>query len=135
MNRYTRIEDAAFGQTALPLVMSIKLTRHCAPLPAGGDDEFFATSVQLGRPLIAAEVRMRDTSVAESLALGQAATLSFRVCGTRKEQPGRSIQLQGAVLHSAELAYEQAAMACAVLRFVAAAPDGNQDPVESEDTQ
>ena len=135
MNRYTRIEGASFGQTELPLVMSIKLARHCPPLPAGSDHEFFATSMQLGRPLITAEVRMRDTAVAESLSLGQVATLSFSVGGTQQEQPGRSVQLEGAVLHSVELSYEQATMACAVLRFVVAAPDGNQDPLIAEDSQ
>jgi hypothetical protein len=135
MNRYTRVENVSFGQAQLPLVLSVKLTRQCQPLPAGGDSDFFATSVQLGRPLISAEVRLRDTAAAESLALGQIATLTFSVGGASSGQAGRSIQLQGAVLHSMELTYEQAAMACAVLRFVAAAPQGNQDPVIAEDSQ
>jgi hypothetical protein len=135
MNRYTRVENVSFGSAELPLVLSVKLTRHCQPLPAGSDDEFFATSVQLGRPLISAEVRLRDTAAAEALPLGQIGTLAFRVGGASHGQAGRSIELQGAVLHSMELTYEQAAMACAVLRFVAAAPQGNQDPLVAEDSQ
>ena len=135
MNRYTRVENVSFGSTELPLVLSVKLARHCQPLPAGGDDEFFATSVQLGRPLITAEVRLRDTAAAESLSLGQIATLAFRVGGASSGQAGRNVQLEGAVLHSMELAYEQATMACAVLRFAAAAPHGNQDPLIAEDSQ
>ena len=135
MNRYTRVENVSFGQTQLPLVLSVKLARHCQPLPAGGDNEFFATSVQLGRPLISAEVRLRDTAAAESLSLGQVATLAFSVGGASSGQAGRSVQLAGAVLHSMDLTYEQAAMACAVLRFVAAAPQGNQDPLTAEDSK
>ena len=135
MNRYMHIDAARFGAIDLPLPLSVKLVRCCQPLPAGGDAETFATSIQLGRPVISAEVRIRDTAVAESLPLGQAGTLAFTVAPTRGGQAGRTVSMEGAVLHAVELTYEQAAMACAVLRFAAEAPGGNQDPVAAEDSQ
>ena len=133
MSRYMRIENAAFDQVDLPFPLSVKLGRFCQPLPAGSDSQTFATSVQLGAPMISAEVRLRGTAVAESLELGRAGELRFTVAPTCSGQKGRSVSLNGAVLHAAELTYEQTAMATALLRFVAAAPAGDRDPLAAED--
>ena len=135
MDRYTRIQSVTFGQTALPLPLSVRLRRHCEAAPAGGDADLFATSVQLNRPSLVAEVRVRGTNVAEALTLGQKDTLSVTVAPARSGQAGRTITLAGAVLASMELIYEQASMAMARLRFVAESADGATDPFSAEDAQ
>jgi hypothetical protein len=135
MNRYMRISAVTFGNVDLPLPLSVRLSRRCDALPARGQDDRFATSVQLGAPTIIAEVKVRDTGVAESLALGQGGTLSFTVGATRKGQLPRRVRIEGAILHAADLVYEQAAIATGVLRFVAEARDGQIDPFTAEDGQ
>ena len=133
MSRYGKIESVSFGQIDLPLPLSIKLTRQSEALPAAGESDSFATSLQLSQPKIMAEVRVRGTAVAESLTVGDAGTLAFTISPTSEAQRSRRVTMQGAVLCSVELVYEQTSMACAALSFVAAAPDGNQDPVTAED--
>jgi hypothetical protein len=133
VSRYTHITTAAFGDTNLPLPMWVKLSRHCQPLPAAGDNQRFASSVQLATPTISAAIQIRGTAVAESLSLGTEGDLVFAVLPAKSMIKARKITLHGAVLHAVELAYDQSEMACAVLRFVAACADGNTDPVIAED--
>jgi len=131
--RYQGISSVAFGQTDLPLALSVRLTRQGQAEPAGGDGDFFATSVQLARPAVAAEVRLRDTAVAEDLALGAQGDLSFVVGATQDEASARLITLAGAVLVAVELNYEQNSSAVAVLKFQAEAPDGAADPFAAQE--
>ena len=119
MSRYVGIASAAFDGIALPLPLSVRLSRQCQTSPAGGDGDLFATSVQIARPALAVEVRIRDTAVAEGLSLGRHGVLSFTVTG--------------AVLASVELSYEQIIPATATLRFVVQADDGLTDPVQAEE--
>jgi len=135
MDRYTRVQSVTFGQTELSLPLSVKLSRRAQAISAGGDNDAFVTSVEIGRATISLEVRVRGTAVAENLSLGQQADLSFTVAATHSQQTPRTISILGAVLVAVELAYEQAAMATALLRFVAEAPDGGQDPFSAEDAQ
>lgn len=135
MDRYVRIESATFGQTELPLPVSVRLSRHAEAKTSGGDNDLFVTSVQLAQPVIAAEVRIRGTAAAEGLSLGTKETLSFTVGPTRHGQAARTITLSGAVLQAVELTYEQAAIAVATLRFVAEADTGTTDPFSAEDSQ
>jgi hypothetical protein len=131
VNRYSGIEDLAFGTVALPLPLSVHISRQLAALPAGSDAELFATSIQTGRPTLLAEAKVRDISVAEALELGSKADLSFVVAcsdGSGK----RRITLGGAVLIAVELGYEQSSMATATLRFLAEASDGLIEPFEGE---
>jgi hypothetical protein len=132
MSRYVGIEELTFGGAALPLPLSLHLSRQVAALPAGGDNDFFATSVQLSRPTLMAEARIRDTAAAEGLSLGRREDLSFTVAASDGQQR-RRITLAGAVLIAVELHYEQAAVAAATLRFLAEADDGGDDPFAGEE--
>jgi hypothetical protein len=135
MERHLGISSVSFGQTALPLPLSLRVSRQAQVAPAGGDADVYATSVQLARPTIAAEARIRDTAAAEGLSLGQKADLSFTIASTQGNSPGRRVTLNGAVLVAIELAYEQSSPATATLRFVAEAQDGQTDPFAAEEAQ
>ena len=135
MSRYANIETVTFDQTSLPLPLSVRLSRKVEPKGAGGDGDLFATSIEISRPLLTAELRLRQTAVAESLSLGQQGDLLLVVSSTRDGSPPRQVTLSGAVLIAVELTYEQSAMATAVLRFVAEAADGQQEPFSAEDVQ
>jgi hypothetical protein len=132
VNRYVCIKDLTFDGVALPLPLSLRLSRQGQALPAGGDGDLFATSVQLARPALAVEVRIRDSSAAEALALGQRGTLAFTVAAA-SGQGARQITVSGAVLTGVELAYEQIAPAVATLRFVAEADNGLIEPLTAEE--
>ena len=132
MGRYTRIQSIIFGQTPLPLPLSVRLSRRAEALSAGGDDDAFATSVQIGRPVVLADVRIRGTATAEELSLGQIETLSFTVAPAESGQSARQITLAQAVLVAIELIYEQATMTVARLQFVAEAQVGTTDPFSAE---
>ncbi|RPI60334.1 MAG: hypothetical protein EHM48_07415 [Planctomycetaceae bacterium] len=134
MERYTHIESAAFGETVLPLPMSVRLSRRAEAMAAGGDNEIFATAVQLARPTITAEVRIRGIAAAEGLALGAQATLVIAIASA-SGGAGRTITLDGAVLTSLDVEYEQRSPATAILKFVAQADDGATDPFTSEENQ
>lgn len=133
MSRYTRIQSVQFGLTTLPLPLSVKFSRRVEPVPALADADLFATSVQVAAPVLIAEVRIRDTAVAESLSLGDIGTLSVAIGPAADGQNARLITLEGAVLTDIELAYEQSAMAEAKLKFVAEASNGTSDPFAAED--
>lgn len=133
MRRYDRIESVTFDGDALPLPLSVRLSRRGEPLPAAGDGEPFATSVQLGAATIAAEIRLRGLAAAEELILGCRGDLAI-VLGAADGYHRRTVRLFGAVLVAVEHAYEQAAMATALLRFVAEAADGDEDPFVAEET-
>jgi len=133
MSRYRHVQSVTFGETLLPLPMSVRLSRRAETAPAAGDDEAFATSVQLRPATIAAEVRIRGTAVAEMLELGQQETLSLTVTPTQDGASSRTVTIAGAVLSDVELEYDQASMATARLRFVAEASDGNTNPYTAED--
>ncbi len=135
MDRYACIESVTFGQTALPLPISVRVGRRANPIPAAGQNESFTTSIQTETPSITAEVRIRGTAVAEALSLGRKDTLSFTIAPGRSGQDGREITLTGAVLVAIELSYEQASMAAATLRFVAETDSGISDPFYAEDSE
>jgi hypothetical protein len=135
MHRYGRIECMSFGQTALPLPLSVRIGRVADVAPARGQNDAFATSVQMTAPRLTAEVRIRGTAVAEALTPGEQDTLTFTIAPTESGQSGRSVALAGAVLTAVELAYEQAGLATAVLRFVAEADPGTVSPFSAEDAQ
>ncbi len=135
MERYGRIQSVTFGQTPLPLPLSVRVSRRAEPMPAAGQEAAFATSVQIDAPVITAEVRLRGIAVPEGLSLGQRDTLSIVIDPTRAGQAGRSIMLAGAVLVAVETVYEQTAMAAATLRFVAEADQPDSDPFAAEDQQ
>ncbi|MFA6133386.1 MAG: hypothetical protein WC869_05140 [Phycisphaerae bacterium] len=131
MNRYLGIESLTFGQLPLPLPLSVHLSRQVAAMPAGGDGDLFATSIQLAKPTVLAEVRIRDTAAAEGLTLGEQGDLSFIVTSSDAQQK-RCVSLAGAVLVAVEYNYEQTAMATASLRFLAESDDGAADPFKGE---
>ncbi len=131
MGRYTRIISATFGQTALPLPVSIRLSRHAGALATGADSDSFATSIQLDRPILTAEVRIRDIAAAEALTLGDIATLSFTIASAEGQQ-ARIVSLVGSVLTDVRLSYEQSGMATAELKFAAEAQSGAIDPFAAE---
>lgn len=133
MNRYVCIKNLTFDGASLPLPLSVRLSRQGLALPAGGDGELFATSVQIARPALTVEVRIRDTSAAEDLSLGQQGTLAFTVAAATG-QGGRQITISGAVLTGVEMSYEQIAPAVATLRFTAEADDGLVDPLWAEES-
>lgn len=135
MDRYANIETLTFGQTSLPLPLSVKLSRQVDPAPAASDSDVFATSVEISRASLAAEVRLRGTAAAEGLSLGQQDDLVLTVAATASGDLPRTITLSGAVLVAVELSYEQSAMAVATLRFVAEAADGSQEPFSAENQQ
>ena len=135
MGRYTNIESASFGQTALSLPLSVRLSRQCRPNPARGDNDVFDTNVEISDVCIVAEVRLRDTAVAEGLLLGQQDTLSAIIAPAETGESSRTVTLTGAVLVAVELSYEQTAMATALLRFTAESSDGQTDPFGAEDSQ
>jgi hypothetical protein len=135
MSRYTHIESLTFGQTSLPLPLSVRLSRKAEAIPAVSDSDAFATSIQTSVPTLVAEVRIRGTATAEDLSLGQQENLSFTVAATDSGTSSRTITLTDAVLTAVELAYEQSEMATVLLRFVAEAGDGNQDPFSAENAQ
>ena len=134
MERYGAITAVTFGSTALGLPMSVRLARSARPLPAGNDRDAFDTSVELDRPTITAEVRLRDTAAAEALCLGQADILSILAAPTRSGQAGRTLSLNSAVLTGMEILYEQGAPAAAMLTFVAEAADGDADPFTAQES-
>ena len=133
MGRYSRIENATFGDLALANPLSVRISRRAQAHVSGGDGEAFSTSVQIDRPTIAAEIRIRDIKAADGLSLGSQGDLSFTVGASRDGGTPRTVCLEGAVLTSVELAYEQSAMATAVLRFLAESADGASDPFSAED--
>jgi hypothetical protein len=135
MDRYTRIDSVTFDQTALPLPLSVKLSRTAEAKPAGSDSDAFATSIEIGQPVIIAEVRIRGTNTAESLSVGQQGDLSFTVGVAASGGTPRDITISGAVLTAVELDYEQASLATALLRFIAEASGSSQDPFSAEDSQ
>jgi len=135
MARYGRIQSVCFGQTALPLPLSVRVERRAGTVTAAGQSDTFATSIQTEPAAIMAEVCIRGTAVAESLSLGERNTLSFVVAPSQSGQDGRSITLTGAILVAIELAYDQTSMAAATLRFVAEAANGTTDPFLAEDSE
>jgi hypothetical protein len=132
MARTTRIESVAFGAAPLPLPVSVRLSRRAEPRPAIADEDAFAASVELGPPVLSAEVRLRDTSAAEGLSLGQQDDLTFTVQSAEAGTAGRNVTLSGAVLVAVELSYEQTDVAAATLRFVAESATGS-DPFAAGD--
>lgn len=135
MERYGGIVGATFGQTSLDLPISVRFARRAEALSAGGDCDAFDTSVQLDRPVIGAEVRIGDTSVADGLALGQAGVLSIEIAPTRSGQTGRIITITNAVLTGIELLFEQSAPATAKLTFAAESAAGDTDPFSAQEAQ
>jgi len=135
VGRYSQIQSVTFGQTSLPLPISVKIFRSGDAKAAGSDSDLFQTSVELAQKPIAAEVRIRGTATAEALFLGQQGNLSFDVVAAEGNGSARTITLADAVLTAVELSYEQAAMAIALLKFVAEAADGSQEPFSAEDAQ
>ena len=133
MQRYRGIESVSFGDIALPLPVSVDLSRRAGALPAGGDGDTYDTDVRLARPLLAATVRLRGTAAAEARTLGEFGTLTFTVAPAASDQAGRTISLAGAVLSGVDLHYSQAGMAEAELRFVVEAAQGTVDPFQAED--
>ncbi len=133
MGRYTRIGSVEFDSSPLPLPVSVRVSRRAEPLPASGDNHAFATSVETATPVFSAEVRIRDTSAAEQLDLGQRGDLGFTVRAAEQDKPHRRVTLKGAVLLAVELAYEQTEAADATLRFVAEAETGSQEPFSAGD--
>lgn len=134
MERFGAITSVSFDQTALPLPVSVRISRRAEPAPAGSDSDAFATSVQLRRPVIAVEVRTRQTDLAESFSLGQAGELSLEIAPTRAGQRGRVVSIDRVVLTDIELQYDQAAPALARLSFLAEAVDGAVDPFSSQES-
>lgn len=133
MERYARIESVTFDNIPLALPLSLRLLRQCQPLPAASDGDAFTSNIQLSLPTITVELRVRGTKSAESLSLGRAGTLQAVLSPSCSGQPVRRITLDGAVLHSIELDYAQAAFATAALKFTLAAPDPTTDPFAAED--
>lgn len=135
MDRYTRIESLSFDASDLPLPLSVKLLRRSEARVAGNDSDAYPTSVELAPPSVTAEVRIRGTAAAEALSLGSSGELVFTVAATNSGTSVRTITITGAVLVAAEISYEQSSMATALLRFVAEADDGSQNPYSAEDAQ
>ncbi len=135
MNRYSHVSSVTFGQTALPLPLSVRVGRSINASPADSDEGVFATSVQTGPAAITVEIRFRGTAVAESLSLGEQGDISFTVSPTASGQSGRNITISGAVLTASDISYAQDTMAVATLRFTAEADDANTDPFTAEDSQ
>ena len=133
MSRYGAVDVVHFGEVTLPHPLSVRLGRRAEPASAAGQNDAFATSVQVSAATITAEVRLRGTAVAEALTLGQQDDLTFTMRPTSASQSARDVTVAGAVLVSIETVYEQASLASAVLRFVAEAADGLTDPVTAED--
>ncbi len=135
MERYGDITSATFDQTALSGPVSVRILRQAKPAPMGSDNDAFSISIQLSRPVINIEIRIRDTAVADGLSLGQAGVLAIEIAPTRSEQNGRSISITDAVLIGIEFQYEQSAPAVAKLTFTAQANEGNTDPFASQEAQ
>ncbi len=133
MERYLGISSVCFGQTALGLPLSVRVSRQGQVEAAGGDADLYATSVQLARPVVSVEIRTRDTAAAESLVLAQKADLSWQIGPTEGGSNARQAVLSGAVLVGIEVACEQNAPAVATLRFVAEAPEGLCDPFSCQE--
>jgi len=133
MERYSGIQSVTFGQTTLPLPVSIRVSRQAEPKPAGRDSDAFTSSVELGRGALGIEVRIRDTSAAEGLWPGQTGALSFQLGPTRSGQSPRSISISSAVLVSIELEYEQTGPTGACLSFLAESEDGQTDPFSAQE--
>ncbi len=129
------IQSVTFGATPIPLPLSVSVSRNAEAKTARNDNDLFATSVEISSPQIVAELRIRGTSVADGLSLGQQGDLSFAVSNTSSGGLSRVISLSGAVLISVELTYEQSKMATALLRFIAESNDGDQEPFSAEDGQ
>jgi hypothetical protein len=132
MKRYSRILSAALDAAELPLPVSFRVSRSLEASPAAGDADAFVSSVQASRGSLVAELRMRDTSAAENLPLGQSGTLTVRLAPAGADHAGRTVTLRGAVLTGVDLAYDQSAMASATLRFTVESPDG-ENPFAAED--
>ncbi len=135
MERFGDIVSVTFGQTDLSLPVSVRVLRRAQPRPAGGDSDAFPTSIQLDRPVMEIEVRLRGTDVAESLSVGQAEVLTAHLAPTRSGQAGRTVSIDKAVLVRIELHYEQSTPASATLGFCAASPDGGLDPFAAQESQ
>ena len=135
MDRHGAIASVTFGQTSLPLPISVRLFRRTEPKPAAADSDAFVTSIQLDAPMVGVEVRMRGTAAAEGLSLGPSGVLSIQLAPTRAGQVGRTITVSNAVLAGTELQYEQTVPAVAKLDFVAEAIDGTADPFAAQESQ
>jgi len=135
MSRYMRIRSVIFDGTEMPLPLSVRLSRRADNDIAGGDNDTFATSVQINHPVLIADVRIRGTAAAEELTLGDSGTLTFIVEPASSGQSARAITLTGAVLTAIEITYEQTTIAVANLRFVAEADSGLSSPFSAEDSQ
>jgi len=133
MARYTHIEGVSFDGIPLPLPLSVSVSRSARPRPGGSDHQVFATSIEIDRPTIRAEVCTRATATAEGLAIGRQGDLSFTVAAASDAAPARGVTLSGAVLVAVEISYRQTAMATATLRFVAQSASGLQEPFNAED--
>ena len=129
------IESAAFGQTELSSPISIRIARRAEPLIKFGDDEMFSRSVQLDERTIQVELRLRNTTIAENLSLGQADVLSIHLSACGINQTDRNITITDAVLIGMEMEYAQATNPVAKLTFLAEAQDGNTDPFFAEDAE
>jgi hypothetical protein len=134
MDRYGAITQMTFGSLSIGLPLSVRFSRRAEPLPEANEAEAFATSVQLGQPLITVEVRTRDTAVAEALYLGQAEVLEIQAAPTRAGQSDRTISVDRAVVTGLEVEYEQTAPATARICFLAEATDGQTDPFQSRES-
>ncbi len=135
MTRYARIESLRFGATALPLPISVRVTRRAGVRAAAGAGDRYASSVEFDGCRVEAEVRLRGTAAAENLAPGEEGTLAFTVSAMRAGASGRSVRISGAVLTSIEIAYEQTSAAVAVLRLTAESDGGAHDPHAAEDDE
>lgn len=133
MERYTHVDSVLFGETSLPLPVSVRLSRRSQPASLAADSDRFLTSVQVGPVEHVVELRFRGTAVAETLSPGQQATLCFVIRPTRGGQKPRQITLSGAVLVGVEIHYEQSNAAAATLQFAAEASAGDVDPFSAED--
>jgi hypothetical protein len=135
MPRYTKILSATFGSGPLELPMSLKLVRSAQPQPAAGDGQHFIASVEIARPIVLAELRIRGIASAEAMSLGQRDHLAVTLGPATAGEPNRKVSLRRAVLLAVELDYQQTAAASALLRFAAEANDDDTDPYESQESQ
>jgi len=135
MDRYSHVKSVTFGQTTLPLPLSVRVGRSVQTLSSGSDEGMFATSVQTDKAAVTVEIRLRGTAAAESLSLGQQGDISFTISPTRSGQSSRDISITDAVLVASDINYQQDAMAVATLRFLAEADNANTEPFTAEDSQ
>ena len=132
MSRYTQILSADFGNTRLSLPMSLRLSRSAQPQPAAGDGQRFIASIEIARPIVLVELRLRGIASAEALTLGQTDRLAVTLGPAAKDMPNRIVSLQRAVLVAIELDYQQTTAATALLQFAAEATD-DTDPFSAQE--